>query len=83
MIVIGEINDPKMALEIIKELEARDITVEYVFNKDLNSHILALMNDNPDHLAAAHELYRVKLGLRKPMEVDPEWVKIKSIPREE
>jgi len=83
MIVIGEINDPKMALEIIKELEARDITVEYVFNKDLNSHILALMNDNPDHLAAAHELYRVKLGLRKPMEVDPEWVKIKSIPRGE
>ena len=79
MIVIGEINDKKMAQEIIDELKTHNIFAHYIFNQELNSNILTV--ENQQDYEFAHDLYRVKLGLRKPMQIDPEWIKIKSIPR--
>jgi len=80
MIIVGEINDEKMALEIIEELRAHhNIIAHYSYNQELHSNVLSVENQN--EFEFAHDLYRVKLGLRKPIEVDPEWIKIKSIPR--
>jgi GlpG protein len=79
MITIGEINDKRMAEEIIDELKAHNILAQYLFRPELNSNVLAI--ENQDDFEVAHDLYRVKLGLRKPTKIDPEWLKIKSIPR--
>lgn len=79
MIVIGEINDKKMAQEIIDELKTHHISAQYIFHQELNSNVLAV--EKHEDYEFAHDFYRIKLGLRKPIQIDPEWVKIKSIPR--
>ncbi len=80
MIIVGEINDKKMAQEIISELKNHhNILANYSFSNELNSNILSIENQSDYNVA--HDLYRVKLGLKKPITIDPEWIKLKSIPR--
>ena len=81
MFIVGEINDAEMAQEIILELSKRGILGHFQFHQVLNSHVLTV--EKAEDLTFAQDLYRVKLGFKKPIEIDPEWIKLKSVPRGE
>lgn len=78
MIVVGEINDEGMAREIIFELDKRNIKAYFIFHQELSTNVLAV--EKQEDLEMAHDLYRVKLGIKKPIVIDPEWEKIHAIP---
>lgn len=70
-----------MVEEIIEGLGSRGIIASSVFDKDQDVFAITLVSE--ERLLEAQDFYRVKLGFQKPMEIDEEWVKIKSIPRGE
>lgn len=79
MFIIGIINDAKMAKEILEEYTDREIKGHYFFSQTDNANVIAV--ENQEHIEIAMDIYRVHLGLKKPQEIDPEWIKIKSIPK--
>lgn len=81
MFLVGELRDRAMVEEIIEGLKQRGIDAQMIF--DDKSDMYAITLDSEEKLDEARDFYRIKLGFQKPMEVDPEWVKIKSIPRGE
>lgn len=68
-----------MARVILDELESREIKAHYFHSNEHQAFVIAV--ENEEFLPIALDIYRVKLGLKKPVEIDQEWVKIKSIPR--
>ena len=81
MHVIGELRDKKMLDKMRDELFSMGISAET--HHSVKDDIYFLTVENVEDLAPAQDYYRVKLGFRKPIEVDQEWVKIKSLPRGE
>ena len=79
MFVVGILNDNKMASNILKEYEDREIKGHYYFDQASNAYVIAV--EDEAYLPIALDIYRVKLGLKKPIELDQEWLKIKTIPR--
>ncbi len=78
MIIIGILNDEKMANIILSELAEREIKGHYFYSEPDNSFVIAVEDEK--YLPIALDIYRVRLGFKKPIEVDAEWIKIKAIP---
>lgn len=81
MILVGELRDKKMINQMRDELYSMGISAETHYDKKNDIHFLTI--ENQSDLPKAQDYYRVKIGLRKPIEVDEEWVKIKTLPRGE
>lgn len=81
MIVVGELRDKKMIDLMRDELFAMGISAASHYDEKNDIYFLTV-EDQAD-LARAQDYYRVKLGFRKPIELDQEWVKIKTLPRGE
>lgn len=81
MYVVGELKDEQMVHEIIDGLKKNGIIAEYHLNPA--DDIFTITVSSEEFLDQARDFYRVKLGFKKPMALDQEWVKIKSIPRGE
>lgn len=79
MFLVGELNDSHMASVILEEYSAREIRGHYYFDKEKNSYVIAV--EEQENVLVALDIYRVKLGFKKPIEIDEEWVKIKSVPK--
>jgi GlpG protein len=79
MHVVGELRDKKMINQMRDELFSMGISAESHYSEKDDIYYLTV-EDSAD-LPRALDYYRVKLGFRKPMEVDSEWVKIKTLPR--
>jgi GlpG protein len=79
MLVVGELRDKKMLDKMRDELFTMGITA--ATHHDEARDVFYLTVDNPEDLPRAQDYYRVKLGFKKPIEIDEEWVKIKSLPR--
>ena len=79
MYLIGELKDEEMAREIQRELH--DLGVIATIDYDSSREIFSLKLSSEDRLLEARDLYRVKLGFHKPVEIEEEWIKIKTIPR--
>jgi GlpG protein len=79
MHLIGELKDESMAKEILSELHSNGLlaTLHYDQSRD----VFTLHLPAEERLEEARDLFRVKLGFHKPVEIDDEWVKIKTIPR--
>ncbi len=81
MIVVGELRDKKMIDQMRDELFSMGISAETHYDEKNDIHFLTV--EDQSDLPKAQDYYRVKLGFRKPIEVDEEWVKIKTLPRGE
>lgn len=81
MIVVGELRDKKMTDQMKGELFSMGIIVEAHYDEKNDIYFLTV--ENQSDLAQAQDYYRVKIGLTKPVEIDQEWVKIKTLPRGE
>ncbi len=81
MHIFGELRDPKMVEEILKGLKAMNVEAFSEYNTTHDIYVL-YVNDEAS-LSTAQDFFRVKMGFKKPIEVDQEWVKIKKIPRGE
>lgn len=81
MHLVGELKDKKMVDEIIRGLSKMGITAESHFDSQNDLYLITL--ESEEHLLRARDFYRVKLGILKPIEVDPEWIQIKGLPRGE
>ncbi len=81
MIVVGELRDKKMIDEMRDELFAMGISAASHFDEKNDIYFLTV--EDQSDLARAQDYYRVKLGFRKPIEIDEEWIKIKTLPRGE
>ena len=79
MFVIGILNDEKMAADIIREYSSREIKGYFYFSAEHNANVIAV--EDEELVAIALDIYRVKLGLKKAIPIDPEWIKIKSVPK--
>lgn len=79
MFVVGELKDRRMAEEILKGLKTQGIDAQLIFNSEFE--INTIMLESEEKLALARDFFRVKLGIQKPIEIDQEWVKIKTLPR--
>lgn len=78
MYIVGILNDENMAHVILKELAEREIKAHYFYSEIEKSFVLAVEEEK--FLPIALDIYRVRLGFKKPIEIDAEWVKIKAIP---
>lgn len=78
MYFIGELRDQVKGQEIVEELRTKGIEAEirYIAQEDMWAIFVAM----EVHVPMAQEFYRVKLGLKKPFEIEKEWVEIKSLP---
>ncbi|MBC7540907.1 MAG: rhomboid family intramembrane serine protease [Bacteriovorax sp.] len=81
MHIVGELKDHRMVEEILRGLKKIGIEAESHYNSEHEIYIITLPSD--ENLAQARDFYRVRLGFKKPIGVDPEWVKIKTLPRGE
>lgn len=81
MHIVGELKDQRMVLEITEGLKKIGIPAESHFNSEHEIFVITLPSE--EGLLEAQDFYRVKLGIRKPMDLDKEWVKIKTLPRGE
>lgn len=79
MNIIGELKDKKMAEELRDELRREGIVTSMHYQTDLDLYVL--MTEQEDKLSLAQEHFRVRMGFKKPIEIDEEWVKIKTVPR--
>ncbi len=79
MLVVGELRDKKMIDLMRDELFSMGISAESHYNQKDDVHYLTV--EDVKDLPRAQDYFRVKMGFQKPIEIDEEWIKIKSIPR--
>jgi GlpG protein len=79
MFIVGEMRDHGMALEIEKDLLSVNIDLAIDYSEKNDSYILSVHEEAA--LSKAIELFRLRMGFKKPLEIEQEWVKIKSVPR--
>jgi GlpG protein len=79
MLVVGELRDKNLCDKMRDELFAMGISAESHYSEKDDVYFITV--DEAADLPRAQEYYRVKLGFQKPMELDQEWVKIKTLPR--
>ncbi len=81
MHIIGELRDIHMIEKMRDDLFAMGIGANSHYNQHEDLYYLTV--DEESEVAKATEYYRVTMGLKKPLEIDEEWVKIKALPRGE
>lgn len=81
MHIVGELKDKRMLDEIIQGLNNSGIPATGHFDQDSELYIISVPSE--EFLNDARDYYRVKLGFKKEIAIDHEWVKIRSIPRGE
>lgn len=81
MVVVGELRDKKM-IDLMRD-ELFSMGISAATHYDEKNDIYFLTVEDQADLPRAQDYYRIKLGFRKPIEVDAEWVKIKTLPRGE
>jgi GlpG protein len=79
MFIVGELRDQKMASEMEQELQKMGIEARFHYDEAKGTSFLTVTNEAD--VPKAVDYYRIKLGFQKPMEIDEEWVKIKTLPR--
>lgn len=79
MFIIGELKDKSLAEDINKNLSDLGMDSHLYFDEKTQVYVLATPLEERFH--EAQDYYRVRVGLPKRMEIEPEWVKIKSVPR--
>lgn len=77
MYLIGELRDGDKAKEIAQELQKREIVAELRYSNDQDLWGIFIIDET--RINEAHDFYRVKLGLKKPIEIEREWIEIKKI----
>jgi len=78
MFAIGEIKDKKLALDLGAHLTKKGITNRVVFNPDKDNYLLLVYEEKDVPLA--FDYYRSALGIPKPIEIDPMWEKVRTLP---
>lgn len=78
MYFIGELRDENKAKEIIDELLKKEIGAELRYSNEQDLWAIFVLDEK--RALEAHDLYRVKLGLKKPIEIEREWIELKKIP---
>lgn len=81
MKVIGDLFDEELAKDILTELEKRGFQVA-LEKRQANERMLfvLLCEGELEELEKAHQYFRVRVGLpAPPPEIDPEWIKLKSV----
>lgn len=81
MHIVGELRDKKMAEEITRGLKDRGIEADVSYISQQDIYVINVASE--EFLSEAQDYFRVKMGFKKPIEIDQEWVKIKKIPRGE
>jgi GlpG protein len=79
MLIVGELRDRKMINLMKDELFSMGISTGSYHNQKDDMYYLTV--DEAKDLKFAQDYFRVKIGTPKAIEVDEEWVKIKSLPR--
>ncbi|MBC7427103.1 MAG: rhomboid family intramembrane serine protease [Bacteriovorax sp.] len=79
MLVVGELRDKKMIHTMKDELQGMGVFAEVRHIEKEDIYFLTV--ETAEDLPKAQDYFRVKMGFRKPIEVDQEWVKIKELPR--
>lgn len=79
MHVVGELRDPKMVEEILQGLKKCEIEATSQFIQEHELYLITVKDDSKAE--EAQDYFRVKMGFKKPAEIDPQWVKIKKIPK--
>lgn len=80
MQIVGELRDKRMVDEIIAGLSAQGIPSEAQYVPDADMFVIVT---DSERLEEAQDFFRVKMGFKKPVEIDEQWVKIKTLPRGE
>lgn len=78
MQVVGELRDKRMAEEIIAGLSDLGIPAEAQLIPETEMIVILTSSER---LEEAQDFFRVKMGFKKPVEIDEQWVKIKTLPR--
>lgn len=81
MHLVGELRDHKMILLMKEELSLMEIASSIYHDEKKDIYFLSV-HDALD-LERAKDYFRLKMGFKKPMVIDEEWVKIKTLPRGE
>lgn len=81
MFRVGELRDQNLTKSIHEELLKRGIETHVLYDEKSDVYLLACTEEN--RVAEAQDYYRVRVGLPKEMKMDPEWEKIKTLPRGE
>lgn len=81
MHIVGELKDQRMVEEILIGLNKIGIPAVGHYNSEYQVYVITLPTE--EFLDEARDFYRVKLGFKKPVSIDKEWVKIKTLPRGE
>ncbi len=79
MILVGELSDKRLHDQMMSDLRAMKLSVTSSFNE--KQHIFSISVEDAVDLPPAQDYFRVKLGFKKPHQLDEEWIKIKSLPR--
>ncbi|RLA64549.1 MAG: hypothetical protein DRQ88_00385 [Epsilonproteobacteria bacterium] len=78
MFAIGEIKDKKLALNLGNHLTKKGVTNRVIFNPDKDNYLLLVLEEKDVPLAM--DYYRSTLGIPKPIEIDPMWEKVQTLP---
>lgn len=79
MFLVGQLSDKRMHEEIKGEFEKKGLSFASEFNPE--THVFSIYVEKAEDLPLAQDTFRVKMGFQKPIEVDEEWIKIKTLPR--
>lgn len=75
---IGELRDEKRALQIIEKLNEMNISSQIIFDNEISHFVIYV--EREEDIPLAIDVYRVFVGLKKPIEIDQEWIEIKKVP---
>ncbi|MBT3980640.1 MAG: rhomboid family intramembrane serine protease [Bacteriovoracaceae bacterium] len=78
MFIFGEIRDKVMAQEMVNELTKQGIVCGQHFVASEN--VFQLYVEDRESFAKARGYYEMVMGIKRPMEIDPEWKKIQRTP---
>lgn len=81
MQIVGELRDKRMVEEIVQGLRERGTPAEFQYQSEQDLYVITVPSE--EFLREAQDYFRVKMGFKKPIEIDQDWVKIKKIPRGE
>lgn len=68
---VGRLKDSGVARKIERKFLEKGISGRMVFHEDTREYVAVV--DNEEHIQAGHDIYRVHLGLKKPIEIPKEW----------
>lgn len=79
MYIIGKVRDPKVADRIQLKLKEQGIEMRVHYDQSEDMHLLLI--ERKEDIEASFEVYRVAVGMSRPMEVSPEIERLWQTPR--